>query len=223
MFEYLSQPPTELSCNPYDNSSGYPKWQPTVPCVLVRQYGTQEYSVQWFYKNATHTKTVGADQFFASDIVLTVLNSLRDTPYDGSLGGYYWCQAIIGGNNEYIPLERSNILEVREPDYYEGLPPCPNILQSGMRCADLGSDQTTPTASPTESPTSNKDDTVWRDATIAMICIICCILAIGVVLLVILMLHIMLKHRKAPKSKEQAERKRSICKSTLLNYKCIIL
>ena len=216
-FEYLSQPPTQLSCNPYDDSSGNPKWRPTVSCVVARQYGMQSYKIQWFYKNSTHTTSISATKVFLGDLILSVPTSLQDAPYTDSLTGYYWCQASVSStNDEYIPIERSNILEVQEPDYYQTMPPCPNILRSDTRCADLGSEETTPTTSSmtTESPTTSNNSVVWRDATIAMICIIICVLVTGVVLLCVVMLYIILKNKKVSKSKEHKESKRSLCKST---------
>ena len=94
--------------------------------------GPVQYKVHWFQRN-NESKIIdhGRPEYFQkttnAERVLFGTN-WYDQKFTAAMLGDYWCQAILTDRQPLVYLSKSNILTVREPDYYNSsLPTCSDI------------------------------------------------------------------------------------------------
>ena len=134
VFQYTQQPPSWLSCNPYNSATSPPQLQLTLACGAQRNDCKKDqwtFDLRWLSNHSSealsHVTDVRTPSFNNMSVVVT-------SP------GQYWCRVLDytdGGPG--CLLGRSNVTEVLSWEHYSHLPVCVRI-QSVMEsmCADLG-------------------------------------------------------------------------------------
>ena len=133
IFEYTQQPPSCLSCNPYNNATSPPQLQITLACGARRNDGDihrETFDLRWLSNHSpmmlNHTPDVRTLYFTNISVLIT-------SP------GQYWCQVLdyTHGGPGHL-LGRSNVAEVLSWKWYSSLPMCKGV-QSVMesKCGDL--------------------------------------------------------------------------------------
>ena len=146
VFMYTQQPPSYLSCNPYNSTTSPPQLQLYLSCGAWRTDDKKNYftfDLRWFSnyssKALPHYAHLRTAPFSNSSVLVT-------SP------GQYWCQVLdyTDGGDGYL-LGRSNIAQVLSWEWYSSLPVCSGV-QSVMesKCADLSP---SPSSSSINSPT----------------------------------------------------------------------
>ena len=133
VYMYTQQPPSSLSCNPYNSSTPPAEVQLTLACV-ARQAGDKKsedtFVLQWF---SNHSSKALAHYIYGRSNALSNTSALITSP------GQYWCQVVVY-NDDGPPhlLRRSNVAEVLPWQSYSSFPMCKGF-QSVMenKCADL--------------------------------------------------------------------------------------
>ena len=140
---YTQQPPSCLSCNPYNNETSPPQLQLTLACGAQRNDDKKDqwtFDLRWFSN-------------YSSD-ALNHVPDVRTPPFNNmsvlvTSPGQYWCQVLdyTDGSEGHL-LVRSNVAEILSWEWYSSLPMCKGV-QSVMesKCADL-----TPSPSPISNP-----------------------------------------------------------------------
>ena len=133
IFVYTQQPPSCLSCNPYNNETSPLQLQLTLACGAKR---TDDKKDQWTFdlrwlsnysiKPLQHVPDVRTQPFSNTSVMVT-------SP------GQYWCQVLdyTDGGDGHL-LGRSNVVEVLSWEWYSSLPMCKgnqSVMES--KCADL--------------------------------------------------------------------------------------
>ena len=140
---YTQQPPSCLSCNPYNNETSPPQLQLTLACGAQRTDDMKNlwtFDLRWFsnysLNGLNHTYGVHQPHLINSSVLVT-------SP------GQYWCQVLDYTDGPEHLLGRSNVAEVLSREWYSSLPMCKGV-QSVMesKCANLS-------PSPFVSPTTN--------------------------------------------------------------------
>ena len=130
---YTQQPPSCLSCNPYNNENSPPQLQLTLACGVQRTDDKTDkftFDLRWFNnyssKALDHIVNVRTRDFNNISVLVT-------SP------GQYWCQVLdyTDGNPGHL-LGRSSVAEVLSWEWYSSLPMCKGV-QSVMesKCVDL--------------------------------------------------------------------------------------
>ena len=94
--------------------------------------GPVQYEVHWFQRNneskiIDHGKPEWFQKTSKAERVLFGTNWFNQK-FTAAMLGDYWCQAILTDRQPLVYLSKSNILTVREPDYYNSsLPTCSDI------------------------------------------------------------------------------------------------
>ena len=132
VFEYTQQPPSCLSCNPYNNATSPPQLELTLACGARRNDDKKNewtFDLRWFSnyssKALPHTTDIRKISFTNISVVVT-------SP------GQYWCQVLDYTYGRKYLLGRSNVAEILSWEWYSSLPMCKGI-QSVMesKCGDF--------------------------------------------------------------------------------------
>ena len=139
-FQFTSQPPTELNCNPYDVKVDPAVWRLRVSCDVQRISGTDQFDIHWFHKN-NENETVdfgrGEVQGNTDDRERIVLGTQWiNKPFNESMLGEYWCQVIVTSTQPNKYLGKSDILVIHDPGDYNTTR-CNGIISvPTSKCAD---------------------------------------------------------------------------------------
>ena len=140
LLKFREEPPTQLNCNPYhdddddgesDDDDVDEEWRLRLACEvrLPADIGPVQYEVHWFQRNnesiiIDHGRPEGAHKTNQAERITFGL-SWYNQKFTAAMLGDYWCQAILTDRQPPVYLSKSNILTVREPDYYNSnLPTC---------------------------------------------------------------------------------------------------
>ena len=150
LLEFFDEPPTHLNCTPYDDSEYENEgendgegdgegdsgkvWQLRLACETRVPVGSDpvQYEVHWFQRNnegkiIDHGRQEYFQKSYNAERVQFGLN-WYNKKFTAAMLGDYWCQAILTDRQPLVYLSKSNILTVREPNYYNSsLPTCFDI------------------------------------------------------------------------------------------------
>ena len=142
LLKFYEEPPTQLNCDPYRNDDGEgdddddddEEWTLRLACEVRIPVGFDhvQYEVRWFQRNneskiIDHGRPEGSQK---TDLVERITFGLDwyDHKFTTAMLGDYWCQAMLTDRQPLVNLSKSNILTVREPDYYDSsLPTCSGL------------------------------------------------------------------------------------------------
>lgn len=148
-FEYIRQPVTALSCNPFDSQYQPPRVSLKLECEVRKNGGGGggSFDIEWFRRNSTGIveNLIGATKVTSQSPLMkrSVFNFSNQT-YTPSLVGEYWCQVTNTGSS--TPQQQSNALTLLTLGSYR----CYNICSdaqsmSKMSCASALSTTLAPT------------------------------------------------------------------------------
>lgn len=160
-FYYITQPPAELPCNPY-NSSGL-----RLQCSIVgpnsEDIGT-EYTVHWFRKvdMSNETEQIVTDPLNVVEVRVRVgtngfhphfqsvqfsVHTIIVTKVDA---GVYGFEVVFANSSNNISLQSGQMVRLEQPSFYANHPPCPTDVHFGTISAFCADE--TPSRFPPEKP-----------------------------------------------------------------------
>ena len=159
------QPPTNLSCNPFDTRVPTPVWRLRTICTAQRLSGSQTFDIHWFHRkrNGEVEDLMRPETWTSSDTLEEVYFNINwiNEQYNTDMLGEYWCQIIVTSEQPNIYLGISNVFTIDPPESYTASR-CSQIVQvSETLCADFAPTTSTPllllpiTSTPTISSTSS--------------------------------------------------------------------
>ena len=172
-FQYTQQPPSQLSCNPYDPFRGH-VWRLRMSCRVERLSGESSFDVHWLQRdiNGNITDHGRPNQFYESEVAERVLfgDHLINKPPSDAFLGEYWCQ-VVNTTTPSAPvyLGVSNSIFIKNYTFYGNTSQCTTIMtQNEVKCADTSpapsrASRSTPIALATT--TSSQDSMIITTAT----------------------------------------------------------
>ena len=157
ILEYHEEPPRELDCKPFTRDN---KWNLRISCEVrepVNDKLAPHYEVQWFHRNMNNTVTeLETYKVQKSDTVERTVfgGTWFGRNFTDEVIGDIWCQPVLT-NDINATLSKSQILTIRERNYYQNLSFCSGVkfLRNISRCISVlqSSESITPTKSTTTS------------------------------------------------------------------------
>ncbi len=154
-FHYITHPPPEVPCNPYNTDLGL-----RIECTVSGPYrGAAD--VTWFFAANGTGQSAELNQtqditIFPSKSGNTMRSQLRiSLDQDTRFVGDYWCQ--IRADDNSLELSQSIVTSFKPPKYYLELPNCPHFYfhYSQLTCAENRTSTETGTdPQPSPSPPS---------------------------------------------------------------------
>lgn len=121
LLRFVVGPPSSLTCNPYNS---YKLWGLRLICQVVKSVDSMnvEYEIHWFQKDKNN-KTIDHGRVNLNHKTQTVEIVQFGLGWYGqnftaAMLGDFWCQVKLTDREPPVYLSKSNVLTVREPDYY---------------------------------------------------------------------------------------------------------
>ena len=149
MFQITEQPPSELTCNPYDTTVSEPVWRFRTVCEVQRISGSDSFEIHWFHRDLMgNIEDLERPDFYTGNSMgqrAAFGNQWTNQVFTESMLGDYWCQVIVTSTQPDTHLGRGNTFTIEEPGYYDNeLLTCSgSISVLETVCADEPSTSTT--------------------------------------------------------------------------------
>ncbi len=140
-FEFETQPPLGLNCNPYDIRHNPPLWRLRFACEVLKIDDNDDvgpFDVHWIRRGPdnviTDLERLSTFTETSDEIEIHYGFHILDAVFQESMIGDYWCE--VTNNTHYFGI--SNVLTIFRPEEYDtDLPLCMNIRRNNtVTCLD---------------------------------------------------------------------------------------
>ena len=123
MFQITEQPPSELTCNPYDTTVSEPVWRFRTVCEVQRISGSGSFEIHWFHRDLMgNIEDLKTPEYYTGNSMRKKAafgNQWTNRVFNESMLGDYWCQVIVTSTQPDTHLGRGNTFTIEEPGHYD--------------------------------------------------------------------------------------------------------